>query len=121
MQERNAPICKACRNLSPPYRHPSSAAVSLRRRSSPSRWLALVGAAILPGTGQEPLLLLSKEADASGAYPVTLAGGGSDDGDGREGPVGFFPLFEERAIGARAGPSAPVSRVPGVRPFFLTA
>jgi hypothetical protein len=62
----------------------------------PSRWLALVCAAILPGTGQDPLLLLSKETDGDGAYPVTLAGGGGND----EGPVGFFPLFEERAIDA---------------------
>jgi hypothetical protein len=68
----------------------------------PSRWLALVCAAILPGTGQDPLLLLSKEADADGAYPVTLAGGGSGDGGGAdgEGPVGFFPLFEERTLDA---------------------
>ena len=73
----------------------------------PSRWLALVCAAILPGTGQDPLLLLSKEPDADGAYPVNLAGGGSDDGSddggggaGGEGPVGFFPLFEERAVDA---------------------
>jgi hypothetical protein len=66
----------------------------------PSRWLALICAAILPGTGQDPLLLLSKEADADGAYPVTLAGGGSGDGGGDEGPVGFFPLFEERAVDA---------------------
>ena len=66
----------------------------------PSRWLALICAAILPGTGQDPLLLLSKEPDADGAYPVTLSGGGSDDGDGGEGPVGFFPLFEEKAMDA---------------------
>ena len=69
----------------------------------PSRWLALVCAATLPGTGQDPLLLLSKEADADGAYPVTLAGSGSGDGGGSSGdggPVGFFPLFEERALDA---------------------
>src|SRR4029077_18809280 len=70
----------------------------------PSRWLALVCAAILPGTGQDPLLLLSKEADADGAYPVALAGGGSGDGGGNsgggEGPVGCFPLFEERSVDA---------------------
>src|SRR4029077_10948125 len=54
-------------------------------------------AALLPGPGQAPLPLLSKEPDADGAYPVTLAGGGSGDGGG-EGPVGFFPLFEERAL-----------------------
>jgi hypothetical protein len=70
----------------------------------PSRWLALVCAAILPGTGRDPLLLLSKQPDAHGAYPVALAGGGSGDGgggdDGDGGPVGFFPLFEENAVAA---------------------
>ncbi|HYQ85329.1 MAG TPA: hypothetical protein VEP28_15230 [Rubrobacter sp.] len=70
----------------------------------PSRWLALVCAAILPGTGRDPFLILSKQPDAHGAYPVALAGGGSDgggdDGDGGGGPVGFFPLFEERAVDA---------------------
>src|SRR4029077_19707023 len=67
----------------------------------PSRWLALVCAAILPGTGQDPLLLLFKEGDAGGAYPVTLAGGGSGGGGtGDGGAVGFFPLFEERALDA---------------------
>src|SRR5829696_2322774 len=72
------------------------------------RWLALVCAAILPGTGRDPLLILSRQPDAHGAYPVALAGGGSgdggggdDDGDHGEGrPVGFFPLFEERAVDA---------------------
>jgi hypothetical protein len=69
----------------------------------PSRWLALVCAAILPGTGRDPLLILSKQPDAHGAYPVALAGGGSGDGGGDEGdggPVGFFPLFEERVVDA---------------------
>jgi hypothetical protein len=71
----------------------------------PSRWLALLCAAILPGTGRDPLLILSRQPDAHGAYPVALAGGGSDgggdDGDGGGGgPVGFFPLFEERAVDA---------------------
>ncbi|HYG63726.1 MAG TPA: hypothetical protein VEL74_14185 [Thermoanaerobaculia bacterium] len=68
----------------------------------PSRWLALLGAAILPGTGKDPLLLLSKTPDADGAYPLALAGGGSGDGgdggDGEDGPVGWFPLFEEKAV-----------------------
>jgi hypothetical protein len=67
----------------------------------PSRWLALVCAAILPGTGQDPVLLLSKQPVGAGVYPVTLAGGGSGDGgEGGGGPVGFFPLFEERAVDA---------------------
>jgi hypothetical protein len=69
----------------------------------PSRWLALVCAAILPGTGRDPLLILSKQPDAHGAYPVALAGGGSDgggdDGDGDGGgPAGFLALFDERAV-----------------------
>ena len=70
----------------------------------PSRWLALVCAAILPGTGRDPLLLLSKQPDAHGAYPLALAGGGSGDGGGGDdrdgGPVGFFPLFEDKAFAA---------------------
>ena len=33
----------------------------------PSRWLALLMAGILPGTGRDPLLLLSKQPDAHGA------------------------------------------------------
>jgi hypothetical protein len=71
----------------------------------PSRWLALLMAGILPGTGKDPLLLLSKQPDAHGAYPVALAGGGDDGGDGgdgtgRPGPVGFFQLFDEKALDA---------------------
>ena len=69
----------------------------------PSRWLALLMAGILPGTGRDPLLLLSKQPDAHGVYPVALAGGG-DDGDGGDGgrrpPVGFFQLFDEKALDA---------------------
>jgi len=37
-----------------------------------SRWVALAFAAMLPGTGRDPLLRLGKEADAEGLYPVTL-------------------------------------------------
>jgi hypothetical protein len=71
----------------------------------PSRWLALLMAGILPGTGRDPLLLLSKQPDADGVYPVALAGGG-DDGDGGDDPpgsrelVGFFQLFDEKALDA---------------------
>jgi len=69
----------------------------------PSRWLALLMAGILPGTGKDPLLLLSKQPDAHGTYPVALAGGG-DGGDGGDDdsrpPVGFFQLFDERSIDA---------------------
>ena len=70
----------------------------------PSRWLALLMAGILPGTGRDPLLVLSRQPDAQGAYPVTLAGGGDDGGDGGDGgprgPVGFFQLFDEKALDA---------------------
>jgi len=70
----------------------------------PSRWLALLMAGILPGTGRDPLLLLAKQPDAHGAYPVTLAGGGDDGGDGDNGSgrsaVGFLRLFDEKAVDA---------------------
>ena len=74
----------------------------------PSRWLALLMAGILPGTGRDPLLLLSKQPDAQGAYPVALAGGGDDGGDGGDDgddgdgrlPAGFLQLFDERAVDA---------------------
>jgi hypothetical protein len=69
----------------------------------PTRWLALLMAGILPGTGRDPLLLLSKQPDAHGAYPVALAGGGDDGGDddgGGRRPVGFLQLFDERAVDA---------------------
>jgi hypothetical protein len=38
----------------------------------PSRWTALLLAAVLPGTGRDPLLRLGKDPDAEGFYPVTL-------------------------------------------------
>ncbi|HYQ85036.1 MAG TPA: hypothetical protein VEP28_13655, partial [Rubrobacter sp.] len=72
----------------------------------PSRWLALLMAGILPGTGKDPLRLLSQQPDAHGVYPVALAGGGDDGGDGGDDgprggvPVGFLQLFDERAIDA---------------------
>src|SRR4029077_18821018 len=40
----------------------------------PSRWLALVMAAILPGTGRDPLFRIEKEQDADGVYPLSLPG-----------------------------------------------
>jgi hypothetical protein len=55
----------------------------------PDRWLALLAAAVLPGTGRDPLLRLSKEADPEG-YAVTL-----DDG-----AVGHCELFDEALIDA---------------------
>jgi len=50
----------------------------------PSRWLALLLPGILPGTGKDLPLILSKQPDAHGLYPIALAGGG-DDGDGGDG------------------------------------
>lgn len=38
----------------------------------PSHWVALVFAAMLPGTGRDPMLRLGKEVGADGLYPVTL-------------------------------------------------
>src|SRR4029077_4203333 len=38
----------------------------------PSRWLALVMAAILPGTGRDPLFRIEKDPDADGVYPLIL-------------------------------------------------
>ncbi len=60
----------------------------------PSRWLALVLAAVLPGTGQEPLIRIEKDADEDGAYPLVLPGS-----DGRE-AVGRLRVFDERLVDA---------------------
>jgi hypothetical protein len=57
----------------------------------PDRFLALLAAAVLPGTGRDPMLRLSKEEDADGFYPVTL-----DDGQ----TVGQFQLFNEPLLDA---------------------
>ena len=54
----------------------------------PDRWLALAAAAVLPGTGRDPLLRLSKEADPDG-YAATL-----DDGA----VVGRCELFDENLL-----------------------
>ena len=53
------------------------------------RWLALLAAAVLPGTGRERLLFLSQEAGAGGTYAVTLQGGH---------PVGLLALFDESLV-----------------------
>jgi hypothetical protein len=60
----------------------------------PSRWLALIAAAILPGTGRDPLVHLGKTPGADGGYPLILPGP-----DGGE-VVGRFQLFDEAAVGA---------------------
>jgi hypothetical protein len=51
-------------------------------------------AAILPGTGRDPLFRIEKEADADGAYPLILPGP-----DGGE-VVGRLHLFDEAAVDA---------------------
>jgi hypothetical protein len=56
----------------------------------PDRWLALLAAAVLPGTGRDALLHLNKQADAEG-YGVVLDGGEV---------VGRFELFDEPLLDA---------------------
>src|SRR3954470_3241622 len=58
----------------------------------PSRWLALVMAAILPGTGRDPLFRIEKESDADGVYPLILPSP-----EGGE-VVGRLQLFDEAAV-----------------------
>jgi hypothetical protein len=60
----------------------------------PSRWLALVLAAVLPGMGRDPLIRIEKQADEDGAYPLVLPGL-----DGRE-EVGRLRVFDERLVDA---------------------
>jgi hypothetical protein len=60
----------------------------------PSRWLALVFAAVLPGTGRDPWIRIEKNADEDGAYPLVLPGS-----DGRE-VVGRLRVFDERLVDA---------------------
>jgi hypothetical protein len=60
----------------------------------PSRWLAVLMAAVLPGTGRDPLLRLEKQPNADGVYPLVLPG--------REGgeEVGELQLFDEGVVDA---------------------
>jgi hypothetical protein len=60
----------------------------------PSRWLALVLAAVLPGTGRDPLIRIEKQADEDGGYPLVLPGQ-----DGRE-EVGRLRVFDEDLVSA---------------------
>jgi hypothetical protein len=54
------------------------------------RWLALLAASVLPGSGRDAFLYIDKEAGAEG-YGVTLADGT---------PAGRFELFDEALLGA---------------------
>ena len=60
----------------------------------PSRWLALLAAAVLPGTGRDPLLRLDKQPDAAGLYPLLVPGL-----EGEE-LAGQLRLFDEALVGA---------------------
>jgi hypothetical protein len=60
----------------------------------PARWLALLTAAVLPGTGRDPLVHLANTPDADGVYPLHLPGP-----DGAE-VVGRFRLFDQPTIHA---------------------
>jgi hypothetical protein len=60
----------------------------------PSRWLALIAAAVLPGTGRDPLLRVAKERDADGAYPLLLPGLEGEKGAGQ------LEVFDEALVGA---------------------
>jgi hypothetical protein len=60
----------------------------------PSRWLALLAAAVLPGTGRDPLLRIDPQADADGVYPLLLPGKDGDEVAGR------LHLFDERLVDA---------------------
>jgi hypothetical protein len=58
----------------------------------PSRWLALVTAAVLPGSGRDPLVRIDKQPEADGVYPLILPGP-----DGGE-VVGQLLLFDEALV-----------------------
>jgi hypothetical protein len=60
----------------------------------PSRWLALIAAAVLPGTGRDPLLRIGKQPDADGVYPLFLPGRDGDEIAGR------LQLFDETLLDA---------------------
>jgi hypothetical protein len=60
----------------------------------PSRWLAQIMAAVLPGTGRDPLLRLEKQPNADGVYPLVLPG--RDRGE----VVGELQLFDEALVDA---------------------
>jgi hypothetical protein len=76
----------------------------------PDRWLALLAAATLPGTGRDALLRLNKEADAAG-YGVVL-----DDGE----VVGHFELFDEALLDAM-NTAAALLRSPQSLAYLLEA
>ena len=58
----------------------------------PSRWLALLAAAVLPGTGRDPLLRIDPQVDAEGVHPLLLPGLGGEE------VVGRLQLFDEGLV-----------------------
>ena len=76
----------------------------------PDRWLALLAAAVLPGTGRDALLRLHKQPDAEG-YGVAL-----DDGE----VVGHFELFDEALLDA-LNVTASLVRSPQALAYLLEA
>jgi len=60
----------------------------------PSRWLALVIAAVLPGSGREPLLRIDQQPDEDGGYPLVLPGLEGDEA------VGRLRVFDEGLVSA---------------------
>ena len=76
----------------------------------PDRWLALLAAAVLPGTGRDALLHLNKEPDSLG-YGVVL-----DDGEA----VGHFELFDEPLLDAM-NVTAALARSPQSLAYLLEA
>jgi hypothetical protein len=58
----------------------------------PSRWLALIAAAVLPGTGRDPMIRIDKQPDADGVYPLFLPGLGGEE------VVGHLQLFDEGLV-----------------------
>jgi hypothetical protein len=75
------------------------------------RWLALLAAAVLPGTGRDPAFRLDKEADAEG-FAVTESAGGA--------VVGHVGLFDESLVDA-LNVAAVVVRLPGSLAGLLEA
>ena len=74
------------------------------------RWLALLAAAVLPGTGRDPAVLLARERDAEG-FAVTEANGAI---------LGHVALFDEFFVDA-LNVAAGVVRLPGALASLLEA
>jgi hypothetical protein len=78
------------------------------------RWLALLAAAVLPGTGRDPAFLLAKEMDAEG-FAVTAGV------EGANGAVlGHVALFDESLVDA-LNVAAALVRLPGSLAGLLEA